>query len=92
MRSIALAVGVLLIIPLRCATADDLSLLEKYLPGNTNPQMAQSCQYDNPCTQRYTECRDNCNDTSCTYNCCLNLRNCRGSYACNILYVQCFNY
>ena len=48
MRTIVLAVGVLLIVPFRCATADDISLLEKYLPRNMSLQMAQSCQYSNP--------------------------------------------
>jgi len=92
MRKIVLAVGFLLITPLQCATADDKILLEKYLPKNTNLQMTQSCQYPNPCTERYTQCRDNCRGVSCTYNCCVNYRSCLGARACNILYIQCFDY
>jgi hypothetical protein len=92
MRTIVLMIGFLLIVPLRYATADDISLLEKYLPKSTNLQMTQSCQYDNPCNQKYSECREKCSDTSCTYNCCINFKNCQGAHSCNILYIQCFNY
>jgi hypothetical protein len=59
MRAIVAVVGSLLIVTIRCAIADDISLLEKYLPKNTNLKIVQSCQYQylDQCNQRYTECR-----------------------------------
>src|SRR6516162_4963130 len=91
-KTIVVVAGFLLLVPLRSATADDNSLVEKHLPKSTNLQMTQSCQYNNPCNQRYSECRDKCRDTSCVYSCCINFRNCQGAHSCNILYIQRFNY
>jgi len=92
MRTIVLVVGFLLLLPLRCATADDIIPLEKYLPKNTNLQTTQSCQNPEQCNQSHTECLNNCRDRSCGYTCCINFRSCMGSHSCNILYIQCFEW
>ncbi len=72
MRTIVLVVGFLLLLPLRCATADDIIPLEKYLPKNTNLRTTQSCQNPEQCNQSHTECLNNCRDRSCGYTCCIN--------------------
>src|SRR6516225_10201862 len=76
------AVGLLLLVPLRCAMADDIILLEKYLSKNTNLELVQSCQYQysGQCNQSYAQCRNKCRDTSCNYNCCINFRSCMGAH------------
>jgi hypothetical protein len=88
MRTIVLVFGFLFIVPLRCTTADDIIPLEKSLTF----QNVQSCQDPEQCTQRYTQCRGDCSDVPCTYNCCINFRGCMGAHFCNILYIQCYNY
>jgi hypothetical protein len=76
MRAIVLALGFLVLVPLRCATADD-NLLDKYL-RRYYPAAGECTQtiIEN-CARSYNRCRNlKPTDRSFVYNCCLQWQSC----------------